>query len=349
MIKNIFAIGLIALSVVACKKETKTVTRVNPETGKTETVEVEVAKEEEKPAVIPAIKDSLGVYTLQFKLEKGKTYPLVTYQKDVQTLTDPSGKSVSGTQEMTDEMSFTVDNFDKGIYDISINLLGKKNVSNAQGKSITVDTKAAQPKEEQLKMMWNINKALVGNKLAMKMDQTGKVLSVTGFEPVYTKVNTVLTSAIKDAKQRKGFMDSFKAGFNEAMLKEQLAKNLNVIPEKGVKIGDTWTQTENVSPDGAVKLTTTYQLMKVENGIAEISIKGGIPLKSNKQTQQGMTHTASMEGSQNGTISLDTNTGWMQNSNLNVKTTQKESLSDGKKTQTITKVSNSSLVINPKK
>ena len=57
----------------------------------------------------PAIKDSLGVYHATFKLEKGKTYPFSTYQRDVQTLSDGK-QNISGTNESTDEMTFTVDN-----------------------------------------------------------------------------------------------------------------------------------------------------------------------------------------------------------------------------------------------
>ena len=109
--KKFTAIALLAITLVACKKETKTITKVDPETGKTITVEVPVInsdslKVETPQAEVFAIKDSLGVYKQTFKLEKGETYPLVTYQKDVQTMTAPDGKSQSGTSEMTDEMSF---------------------------------------------------------------------------------------------------------------------------------------------------------------------------------------------------------------------------------------------------
>ncbi len=57
-------------------KETKTVTKVDPKTGKTITVEVPVEDKETAKVENPAIKDSLGVYHATFKLEKGKTYPL---------------------------------------------------------------------------------------------------------------------------------------------------------------------------------------------------------------------------------------------------------------------------------
>ncbi|MBE2273041.1 MAG: hypothetical protein IAE62_02095 [Flavobacteriales bacterium] len=347
--KKITAIALISIALVSCKKETKTITKVDPATGKTITVEVpaDSVKTEIATAVTPAIKDSLGVYTQTFKLEKGKSYPLKTVQKDVQTMTAPNGQSQSGTSETTDEMSFFVNNFDKGVYDITINLLGKRNSQTANGKTIAVDTKAAEPKEEQLKMMWKVNKALVGNKLSMKMDEKGKVLSIIGFEPIYTKVSGSVAGVIKEANQKAAFAKSFKESFNEKVLKEQFTKNLVLLPEKGAKVGGKWTESENATPDGKIKLTTTYVLKSVGNGVAEISVSGGIPKKSDKATQQGVTRTMSSELSQNGKILLDQNTGWVKNQTISVKTAQTETLSDGKQTQSMKSVSNSTVTVNP--
>lgn len=352
--KKFTAIALLAITLVACKKETQTVTKVDPETGKTITVEVPVtnsdsAKVEKSQAEVFAIKDSLGVYKQTFQLEKGQTYPLVTFQKDVQTMTAPDGKTQSGTSEMTDEMSFTVNDLKDGIYDITINLTGKRNSQSASGKTVTVDTKQAEPKEEQLKMMWKVNKALVGNKLNLKMNEAGKVISITGFDTVYNKIAESVGSTIKDAKDRTAFINSFKQSFNEKMLKDQFTKNLVLIPAKGVKIGDKWSESENATPDGKIKLTTTYTLKSVGNGIAEISVAGGIPKKSDKQTQEGVTRSMSSELAQNGTITLDQKTGWVKNQNISVKTTQTETLSDGKQSQTMKSVSNSTVIVNPAK
>lgn len=350
--KKFTAIALISIALVSCKKETKTITKVDPQTGKTVTVEVPVqdsAKAENSAVSAAAIKDSLGVYKQSFKLEKGKTYPLITYQKDVQTMTAPDGKTQSGTSETTDEMSFTVNGFDKGVYDITINLLGKRNSQSANGKSIVVDTKLAEPKEEQLKMMWKVNKALVGNKLNLKMDESGKVISITGFDAVYPKISASLGTVIKDAKQKAAFVNSFKESFNEKILKDQFSKNLTLIPAKGAKIGDKWSQSENATPDGKIKLTTNYTLKSVANGVATIAVAGGIPHKSDKKTQEGITRSMSSELSQNGTITLDQNTGWIKNQHITVKTTQTETLSDGKQTQSMKSVSNSTVVVNPAK
>ncbi|QBO58591.1 DUF6263 family protein [Chryseobacterium salivictor] len=352
--KKFTAIALLSITLVACKKETKTVTKVDPQTGKTITVEVPTSgtdslKIEQTAEQVLAIRDSLGVYRQTFKLEKGQTYPLVTYQKDVQTMTAPDGKSQSGTSETTDEMSFTVNDFKDGVYDITINLTGKRNSQSANGKTVTVDTKQAEPKEEQLKMMWKVNKALVGNKLKLKMTETGKVISITGFDAVYNKISASVGSTIKDAKDKAGFINSFKQSFNEKMLKDQFTKNLVLIPAKGVKIGDKWSASENATPDGKIKLTTTYTLKSVGDGIAQISVAGGIPKKSDKQTQEGVTRSMSSELSQNGTITLDQKTGWVKNQNIAVKTTQAETLSDGKQSQTMKSVSNSTVIVNPSK
>lgn len=350
--KKFTAIALIAIALVSCKKETQTITKVDPETGKTITVEVPVedSLQVAKAAMETfAIKDSLGVYKQSFKLKVGNTYPLTTYQKDVQTMTAPDGKTQSGTSESTDEMTFTVNKFENGIYDITINLLAKRNSQTANGKTIAVDTKQAEPKDEQLKMMYKVNKALVGNKLNLKMKENGEVLSITGFDPIYSKVTASAGNVLKEAKQKTAFTQSFKESFNEKILKDQFTKNLLLIPAKGAKVGEKWTKTENATPDGNVKLSTTYTLKSVGDGVAVISVTGGIPKKSDKKTQEGVTRSMSSELSQNGTVTLDQMSGWIKNQSIAVKTSQSETLSDGKQSQTMKSVSNSTVAVNPNK
>ncbi|MBT2622701.1 MULTISPECIES: DUF6263 family protein [Chryseobacterium] len=344
--KNIAAIALISIALVSCKKETAKITKVDPKTGKTITVEVP-ADSIAKVAENAAIKDSAGVYKQTFKLEIGKTYPLTTYQRDVKTMTDPQGKTLNGTSESTDEMSFTVNDVKNNVYDITLNLIAKRNSQTAEGKTIVVDTKQPIPKEDDLKMIWNINRALTSNKLSMKMDTKGNVISITGFEPVYTKVSNAVGTLVKDANQKASVVASLKESFNEKVLKDQFSKNLTIMPKKGVKVGEKWTNTENADPNGKIKVTSNYQLKSVGNGVAEIAVTGGIPKKTDKQAQGPMTHSISSELEQNGTIKFDENTGWITNQNITVKTTQVETISDGKQSQSMKSVSNSSVMVNP--
>lgn len=345
--KNIAALALISsIALVSCKKETAKVTKVDPKTGKTVTLEVpadSVAKVVENPA----IKDSAGIVTQTFKLEKGKTYPLTTYQRDTKTMTDPQGKSMTATSESTDEMNFTVNDIKGNVYEMTLNLVAKRSSQSAQGKTIVVDTKLPIPKEDELKMIWNINRALTSNKLDMKMDNKGNVISITGFDAVYTKVSNAVGTLIKDANEKASVVASLKESFNEKVLKDQFNKNLVIIPKKGVKIGEKWTTSENADPSGSIKVTSNYVLKSLGNGVAEIGVTGGIPKKEDKKTQGGVTHSLSSELVQNGTIKFDENSGWITNQNITVKTTQIETLSDGKQSQSMKSVSNSSVMVNP--
>ncbi|AZB33668.1 DUF6263 family protein [Chryseobacterium bernardetii] len=345
--KNIAAIALLSsIALVSCKKETAKITKVDPKTGKTVTVEVP-ADSVAKVAENAAIRDSAGIVTQTFKLEKGKTYPLTTYQRDVKTMTDPQGKSITATAESTDEMNFTVNDIKGNVYEMTLNLVSKRSSQSAQGKTVVVDTKQALPKEDDLKMIWNINKALTSNKLDMKMDKKGNVISITGFDAVYAKVSTTLGTLIKDANERASVVASLKESFNEKVLKDQFNKNLSIIPKKGVKVGEKWTTSENADPNGSIKVTSNYVLKSLGNGIAEIAVTGGIPKKTEKKSQGPITHSMSSELAQNGTIKFDENTGWIINQNINVKTTQVETISDGKQSQSMKSVSNSSVMVNP--
>ncbi|CAM3003482.1 hypothetical protein DRF59_17515 [Chryseobacterium flavum] len=345
--KNIAALALISsIALVSCKKETATVTKVDPKTGKTITVEVP-ADSVAKVAENPAIRDSAGIITQTFKLEKGKTYPLTTYQRDVKTMTDPQGKSITATSESTDEMNFTVNDIKGNVYDMTLNLVAKRSSQSAQGKTIVVDTKLPIPKEDDLKMIWNINRALTGNKLTMKMDTKGNVISITGFDAVYTKISNAIGTLIKDANEKASVIASLKETFNEKVLKDQFNKNLTIIPKKGAKIGEKWTTTENADASGAIKVTSNYVLKSLGNGAAEITVTGGIPKKTEKKTQGPITHSLSSELAQNGTIKFDQSTGWITNQNINVVTTQIETISDGKQSQSMKSVSKSSVMVNP--
>lgn len=335
--------ALLSVAMLSCKKETKIVHKKDPVTGKT--VQVEVPVESEKD--LPAINDSADVYTQTFKLVNGETYPFTTVQKNNMTITAPNGQKQTMSTESTDVVNFKVNGFTNNIYDISIDFVSKKTTQSAQGKTVTVDTGSPAPKDEALKNKWNLDKALVGNKLNMKMDNKGKIISITGFDPVYKKLQSTINSLTKDAAARKGLLEEAKMSFSEKMLKDQFSKNMLILPAKGVKVGEKWTKKEDATPDGKVKLTTNYTLKNVDNGTMEVLITGGLPKQADKQTQNGITHIMSSELSQNGTVKFDTNTGWLLSQNIKVNTVQKESISDGKKTETMTNNTVSNVIVNP--
>ncbi|MDO4763548.1 MAG: DUF6263 family protein [Flavobacteriaceae bacterium] len=340
MIRRILAIGGIGMALMACNKDKKSTQKTNTEPQKEEKTEV-VEKPQPK-----AIADSAGIYTQKFILEKGKTYPFPSTQKQKQSLKAHTGETMSETQETVDERNIVVNDFENGVYDLTLNIISKKTSIVSNGKTIIIDTKKPAPKEQELKNAWTIDSTLAGSSFGIKMKENGEIISISGIEEIYKKMETAVKPLIKDANQRKQFIEYFKQGFNENVLKNEFAKGINILPKKGVKIGESWTETENIDEAGKIKSTITYTLTKVENGIAEISIKGGIPKKSDKKTQNGITATISIEGTQNGSIQIDENTGWILNSKLNIKTINKQSMTDGKITESVTSTSENNISIN---
>lgn len=346
--KKYLTTAFAVIALFSCnKKETTTVSEAQSDSLQTS---VGTAPDSTTPNTIKlAIEDSAGIYTQRLFLQKGQTYPLVTYQRNVQSMTGPDGKKATATSNSTDEMSFLVNSVENGVYAITINLLGKSSSQTANGKTVRIDTRTSAPKEPELKMMYEINKALAGKKLQMQMDQTGKVLSIKGFEPIYNEINKLATTHIKDAEQRKGFIQSFQANFNEKTINEQFSKNLIVLPKTGAKIGQKWSETENASQDGSSKFTTHYTLDEVKDGKVKITVRGGIPRKSDKRTQEGITQTITSELSQTGSIFLDQKSGWIKNQNITVKTDQTETLSDGKQSQSLKSSNTATIIVNPEK
>lgn len=344
---------LSALTLFSCKKDKKIITKIDPSTG--DTIKVEVNSEEDSIKIVKEMKakaaikeNEAGLYTQGFNLEKGKTYPFISEQKENVSMQLPNGQSQKMSTSTTDEITFTVDDIKADIYTMTINFISKKTSQTAEGKTLTIDTQKVAPKEEALKNQWTLDKALTGNKLTMKMNKKGEILSIIGFDPIYKKIETAINQLTKDAKIRKQLMEGSKASFNEQVLKDQFSKNMIVMPKEGIAIDKVWTETENVTPDGKVKLSTHYRLKSIDNNIAEVVISGGIPKQSDKETQQGVTRTVSSEFSQNGVLKFDMTTGWIISQNVQIKTLQKETLSDGKQSQSVTSTNSSSVMVNPK-
>ncbi|NHN20606.1 DUF6263 family protein, partial [Bacillus amyloliquefaciens] len=80
---------------------------------------------------------------------------------------------------------------------------------------------------------------------------------------------------------------------------------------------------ENTSPDGKVKLSSTYTLKSVDENTAVVAVSGGIPAQNEKNTQNGITQSLNASLKQNGTLTFDTKTGWFKNQNMTVNTSQK--------------------------
>ncbi|HRO43034.1 MAG TPA: DUF6263 family protein [Flavipsychrobacter sp.] len=102
--------------------------------------------------------------------------------------------------------------------------------------------------------------------------------------------------------------------FSDSSIRQMMEQSLNIYPEKPVKTGDTWQRTYTTAMGFMeMQVVSDYKLISVANNVAHIEIKAAIKSKaqSNKQTE-GM--QIEMNGTQNGTMDIDVNTGLIQDS-----------------------------------
>lgn len=91
--KKYLTTAFAVIALFSCnKKETTTVSEAQSDSLQTS---VGTAPDSTTPNTIKlAIEDSAGIYTQRLFLQKGQTYPLVTYQRNVQSMTGPDGKKL---------------------------------------------------------------------------------------------------------------------------------------------------------------------------------------------------------------------------------------------------------------
>ena len=84
-------------------------------------------------------------------------------------------------------------------------------------------------------------------------------------------------------------------------------------------------------------LSVFAQAQKSENLNVKIKILGFFEFLLN---------SANVKSPKNGTLKIDENSGWVLSSKMNIKTTNKQTMTDGKRTETMTAVSESTVSVN---
>ena len=151
-----------------------------------------------------------------------------------------------------------------------------------------------------------IYSALLGNGYSMQVSPAGDILEITGFESLISEMMN--KSGIED----EALIAQFKEQFSEDALKEQSGGMFIEFPEGALKIGDTWTVIIPSTSIAPLIIDTTYILKSYEDGIATIEAASTINTDPDQsEVDMGMyIMRYNLSGTQEGTIYVDTATGW---------------------------------------
>ncbi len=99
--------------------------------------------------------------------------------------------------------------------------------------------------------------------------------------------------------------------YNKESVKAQLDLMFNNIPDKYVKIGESWIAKGKVSSMD-MNLDNTYTLLSVEKDNYVIGLKGNVSTDKTKKTKiNGMETTADLKGTMEGKTYLSKKTAWI--------------------------------------
>ncbi len=354
--KKILLATAIISTVVACKKENETVVGKN-EAGQElvvdakgntivkETVADTIAKPLEVAANTAIQKKEDDSFDFRYNLEKGKTYPITLAITATQTASDGT-KTMKMTNESKKTIHYKVLDVKDGVFTLEVTSKQySEKMTDPEGKSISYDTNGAKPANKDIAFSWSIYKGMVGKPYTMTVDQKGKVLSVTGLDKIRQQIEASVKSQLS-AEELKFISEMLKNSLNEKAISAQFEETMNIYPDKKLKLNESWSDDQNINQGpmkGSSKLTRT--LNSVDTNNTKISVKGTQNLKG-ADTQQGMSMSVNMNADVNGSIVLDTQSGWINNVSLTKKESSKRTMEMNGQKQTMTETVTTTTKIN---
>ena len=142
---------------------------------------------------------------------------------------------------------------------------------------------------------------LVGKSFEIVLTDKGKVTSIKG-------VDALLDSMVDPANPNAVAMRAqLSKSMNDSALRSSTEQAFNIYPSNPVKPGDTWSTTTSLAMGVlSMRVASTYKLNSVRNGRAYLGV-------TSKMTGQG---AMDMNGTQTGTLEVETATGMLADSKI---------------------------------
>ena len=252
-------------------------------------------------------------YTLEFNLEKGKTYKRNTVS-DVNLTVNAMGQEtkMNVKSELCNHYEVTGQNND--VYDIRMTY--QKLKTSITGGPITFSIDSDSPENSSDQNSVKDIKSLLGIPIDIQLAKQGKVISVKGIDQLTEKIDAMSN---EQAKQM------FNQQFSEKMIQTLVEQLSSYFPVKPVAVDESWDVTLNLDNGGFDIISKmNLSLKQVKDNVATIQLTGTLATPEGGAVLQiqGMDAKVSMTGEQSGTILTDMKTGWILRSDVTQKSTQ---------------------------
>ena len=241
-----------------------------------------------------------GSKMFKFNLENGKGY-------DYEMVFDLQTKVGPQTINMTvgGEYSMNITGTEGDVKSVATSYKSMRMNMQAGGMNIDIDSDKPLAEDgngkDPLQMMNRVFKGLVGKQFIIKVDESGKVLEVTGFDKILTGM---VDSMGMEDNMKMQIEASLKDQFNNESIKDQFAQVFTIFPNKEIKVGDSWEKSYSTTGKMGATFTTTYTAKEIEGDHITLASKTKITSKEGGEE---------ISGDQTGNIIVDSKTGLMIN------------------------------------
>lgn len=279
------------------------------------------------------VKNEDESYSFHYNLKKGETYPLNMKISQNQSM-KANGQDVNISSGRTVNFDYLVEEVKGNNYKLKATF--KEFSENSQGPDgvrLSYNTSLAKPDDKDVAQSWTIYKSITGQSFGMEIDNKGRVISVNGLEKVIGNSRSKLKNEFT-AEEQNVIKQMLNAYLSTDAIKTQFEESLNIFPDKNLKIGEKWEDSQNISEGpvkGTNKVTRTFQ--QLENGVAKIKVSGQQDVSGN-ETRNGVTATMKNHSTIDGYIDLDTESGWVRKMNITKKETASTTFQQGEQKET---------------
>lgn len=246
--------------------------------------------------------------TLQMNMAQGKEFVM---ESNTNTLVDVEvmGQQQKSLSTQSTETKFNVmDVMPNGDLAVKGTIMSMVNINESAQGGVTYDSKNPEESDES---MAKLMQPIIGHEMNMVMNKSGQLISFEQ-EDVLEKMFANADESMMAAKA------TLEGQFGEEGMKNMVQSFGNVLPNKAIKKGDTWTKERKVKTMMVLLVNSTYTLNERKDGKAYISVVGTTKTDPTAPPvdMMGMEMSYLMNGPIKGTLVVDEKTGWTIKSDI---------------------------------
>jgi hypothetical protein len=245
--------------------------------------------------------------TLELKPKAGQKMLITTEAKQIITQTPPGESKQINHQDILCEYQYDVTSVEQnGLAHVRITYQRMK-MSGPTGTGDSAGTGTG--------VMDRICRAIVGKSFEADFTRTGAIAAARGMAAIYEGIGPALPELT--AAQKSQVIEQMKTQFGEEALKKQFSTFSEIYPATPVDNGEVWQKVASASNFG-MQIASDFKLLEHDATTAKIGVSGKLqPLPMNAPLRMGNIELRyALEGTQNGTIEMDVQTGWTRSSEI---------------------------------